>query len=309
MCDFGIRVGPVAANKSRGAESARASSAARREQLRRQQRNRKLGFIGLWSTLVVVAAVVITLVVVQQAGSKNDTKNVNAVAPMTLTSALATVPASVFTKVGTTGFGTSVAGLKAVSGPPDLTNGKPTVTYVGGEFCPYCAAQRWVLVTGLDRFGSFTGLQTTRSAASDGNYATLTFVHAKYTSPYLAFDGKEIYDRARNKLQSLSAAANASYKKFGSVGSVPYFSINNAYVGAYQYEPQALGTTSASEIAAQIHTGKTALAKAVIASANILTAAICRQTGGKPGSVCSTPEIAAAAKVGLGAASSPTGSG
>ncbi len=295
-------------SQQRGSEAARARTTARREQLRKQERNRKVGLIALATTMVVVVVVVIVLVAAQRAGNKKDTKNVNAGAPQTLVADLATIPPSTFAKAGTSGLGKSVAGLKAVSGSPALTKGKPTVIYVGAEFCPYCAAQRWVMVTALERFGSFTGLQTSRSAASDGNYATLTFLHAKYTSDYLAFDGKEVSDRAGKKLQTLSAAAEASYNKFGDGNSVPYFSVNNAYTGSYQFSPAELGTLSAKEIAAQIHDGKTQLAKDVLVSSNTLTAAICKTTAGKPGNVCSAPEVVAAGKVGLGAASSKSGS-
>lgn len=276
--------------------------------MRKHERNRKFGLIGLGTTLVAVVIVVIALVATQRSGSKNDTKNVTAGAPQTLVSNLATIPASTFTSAGTAGVGKTVSGLKPVSGSPVLANGKPTVIYVGGEFCPYCAAQRWVMVTALDRFGSFTGLETSRSAAGDGNYATVTFVHAKYTSKYVAFDGKEVADRAGKKLQTLTKTAQASYEKFGQAGSVPYFSVNNAYTGSSQYPPQELGTLSAAEIAAQIHDGKTQLAKDVLVSANIMTAAICSQTDGKPGSVCSAPEVVAAGKVGLGATGSGKGS-
>jgi len=36
------------------------------------------------------------------------------------------------------------------------TNG--VVSYVGGEYCPYCAIQRWALLVALSKFGSFTNL-------------------------------------------------------------------------------------------------------------------------------------------------------
>jgi hypothetical protein len=50
-----------------------------------------------------------------------------------------------------------------VSGPPLTENGKPEVLYVATEFCPYCVAENWALIVALSRFGSFSGLSTSRS--------------------------------------------------------------------------------------------------------------------------------------------------
>ena len=71
---------------------------------------------------------------------------------------------------------------------------------MGAEYCPYCAAERWGMIVALSRFGTFTGLQTTHSAAKDGagnaevypNTATWTFVHSSYTSKYLTFTPVEM---------------------------------------------------------------------------------------------------------------------
>jgi hypothetical protein len=64
-----------------------------------------------------------------------------------------------------------------------LTAGKPLVVYIGAEYCPFCAAQRWPLVVALSRFGTFSGLSVTRSASEDvfPDTATLSFHSASYT--------------------------------------------------------------------------------------------------------------------------------
>jgi hypothetical protein len=50
------------------------------------------------------------------------------------------VPSATFNAVGA---GTAT-GLNAVTGQPALTaGGKPEVLYIGGEYCPFCAAERW----------------------------------------------------------------------------------------------------------------------------------------------------------------------
>lgn len=287
--------------KTKSNADARARAQAKREAMRRAERNRRRGFLALWGTLGLVVVLVVVLAVVFTVGHNNDTKSVTAPASPALVQDLV-VPEAALASAGTSGLGSRVVGLTPITGgDPITTDGKPTVVYVGGEFCPYCAAQRWALAVALDRFGTFTGLQTTRSAADDGNYATLTFVGSTYTSQYVSFDGKEIYDRAKKtiKSQTLDAAAAASYKKYGQVGSVPYFTVNNQYKGTVQFNPSDLGTKSADAIAAEISAGQTSLAKDVLASANIITAAICKATNGQPAAVCSAAEVTAAATSGL----------
>ena len=34
----------------------------------------------------------------------------------------------------------------------------PEILYMGAEYCPYCAAQRWSTIIALSRFGKFSGL-------------------------------------------------------------------------------------------------------------------------------------------------------
>ena len=82
-----------------------------------------------------------------------------------------------------------------ISGTALTANGKPEVLYIGAEYCPYCAAERWAMIVALSRFGTFSGLATVHSAAANGageaepypNTPTWTFVNAKYTSQYLTF--------------------------------------------------------------------------------------------------------------------------
>ena len=61
------------------------------------------------------------------------------------------------------------------------------ILFVGAEFCPYCAAQRWPLIIALSRFGTFSGLQTTTSSSSIEypNTITFTFRSATFTSQYI----------------------------------------------------------------------------------------------------------------------------
>jgi len=176
----------------------------------------------------------------------------------------------------------------------------PEVLYVGAEYCPFCASQRWALVIALNRFGTFTGLSATHSAGDDvfPNTATLSFHGSSYTSQYLSFTGVEIADRNRNPLETLNAQQQQlvstydapPYVAASSKGSVPFVDFGNQFVqtGA-AYSPQLLAGLSHDQIAAQLTTNPTGpVAQAILGSANAFTAIICALTGGQPAEVCTS---------------------
>jgi Domain of unknown function (DUF929) len=95
------------------------------------------------------------------------------------------VPATVFDQIGA---GQVTTPPPTLSGQPALTDGgKPLVVYLGAEYCPYYAAERWAMVAALSRFGRFTNLGQTHSSSTDiyPNMPTLSFHGATYTSQYL----------------------------------------------------------------------------------------------------------------------------
>ncbi len=63
----------------------------------------------------------------------------------------------------------------------------PEILYLGAEFCPYCAAQRWCTIIALSRFGTWGDLGNMSSYAHDvyPNTPSFTFVKATYKSKYL----------------------------------------------------------------------------------------------------------------------------
>jgi Domain of unknown function (DUF929) len=76
---------------------------------------------------------------------------------------------TIFTQVGA---GTSSANLFVAlpnKSGTDLPaqNGKPVLLYIGAEYCPFCAADRWSLIMALSRFGSFSGIEANASTTSD----------------------------------------------------------------------------------------------------------------------------------------------
>ena len=76
---------------------------------------------------------------------------------------VSSVPAALQDSVG---IGTATALPTAVNGKVISVDGKPEVLYVGAEYCPFCAAERWPLMIALSRFGTFSGVGLTHSSIS-----------------------------------------------------------------------------------------------------------------------------------------------
>jgi hypothetical protein len=179
------------------------------------------------------------------------------------------------------------------------SNGKPIFLYVGGEFCPYCAGQRWAVIIALSRFGSFGPLQPIIS--SEGNIPSYTFHNATYTSEYLSAALIEASNGSGQKLDSLSTEQQQWFDKYNAppytqtTGSIPFIDIANQRVstGLY-YKQEALellhGNTH-QYIVDQLKDPNSTLAKEILGSANYLTAAICTSTNNLPAAVCQAGPI------------------
>lgn len=202
--------------------------------------------------------------------------------------------------LSTIGKGQGVTAPTSISGASALTdNGKPEVLYIGGDFCPYCAAERWSLIIALARFGTFSNLTLMLSSPTDpagSNMATFTFLNSTYSSQYISFVAIEAYDRSGNPLQTVPPADSTIQSKYDSGLTIPFVDLGNLYyvVGA-QYLPKYLFTGESlsnapynwTQIGSQLNNPSSSTAKAVDGTANTLISAICKMTGGNPSSVCS----------------------
>lgn len=202
------------------------------------------------------------------------------------------VPASEFEAIG---IGGATNLIKPVSGTP-LTGatGKPEVLYIGAEYCPYCAAERWALIVAMSRFGTWSGLKTSSSSSSDvyANTPTFTFRGATFSSQYIDFRGLETSDRDQKPLDTPTAAEQQIMSQYNSAGSIPFIDFGNRYVfNGATYSPDLLGGQSWQVIADEIRDGSTSQARAIIGSANLITAAICKTTSDQPASVCKSAMI------------------
>jgi hypothetical protein len=183
------------------ARSARQKIAASRAADRRAQVRGRVLLAG--GSVAVVIALVATLIAVKLGQSPVRSGPAPAAGPGTTAQVqrqATTVPPATFNAVGA---GTAT-GFEAITGQPALTaGGKPEVLYLGGQYCPFCAAERWALAAAAGRFGTLSGLSLIRSSPADvyAGTATLSFEKAHYSSKYLAFVPVEWFD------ESLAAAA------------------------------------------------------------------------------------------------------
>lgn len=277
------------ANSNRAAATKRA--AEMREAAARKDRQRKQLIAAVVAVIVVLIAVGVGIVI-----SKQPPKETAAGAGTAAVAQLANLPAAAFDAAGNPG---SNAIPKKIEGGAVLKDGdKPEVLYVGAEFCPYCASERWALVAALDRFGDFTGLEPTRSADNDGNLATVSFVNSKYTSDYVAFRAWETQDRNGKELQKVPDDVTAMLTKNNPRGSIPWtsFGTHETIGSGVPVDPFAslTGDDAWTKIVDQMKTGTGDVGQPVMASANAITAQICVLTNGQPANVCTSKAVVAA---------------
>ena len=281
------------------ARNSRQKLAARRAADRRAEARRRLLLAG-GSVAVVIALVAALIAVRLTQPPARSAPAADAHTTGQVQQQIANVQSATFDTVGT---GTAT-GLDVITGQPALTTGgKPEVLYMGGEYCPFCAAERWALAAALSRFGALSGLSLTHSSPTDlyPNTPTLSFAKARYASKYLAFVAVEWFGEATDPstpfghvyLQQPTAQEQALFAKFG--GSIPFVDIGNRYIlPQVQYVPSALAGLSWAQVAAAIHDPSSAVAKDIDGAANIITAAICSLTNGQPGGVCHSVGVKAA---------------
>ncbi|MBV8462362.1 MAG: DUF929 family protein [Acidimicrobiales bacterium] len=228
--------------------------------------------------------------------------------PPAVVSAVASVPASVFAAVGAqvTAKPTPLTPPHLLTGQPRLVlHGKPEVLYVGAEYCPFCATERWPLVVALSRFGHFTGLEDTQSAGTSvfASIQTFSFADTRFDSPYLSFTGVELYsdeldaDGGYAKLDTLTPAQESLVARYGnaagpSATAIPFVDIGNRMVATTSpFTPGILTRQSQGDIVAALDEPGTLTGQAVIVGANQLTAGICQVTGQRPAAVCDSKGV------------------
>ena len=267
----------------------------RRREMKRARRPWWRGPAPLIGTVIVVLVLIGIFIAVANQGSSRASAHIGQPAAATIVRAVTTVSPSVIATVGT---GNLPDPYRAISGPAPTTPGRTQVLYIGAEFCPYCAADRWSLVNALSRFGTFSNLHYMRSAVDDGNIATFTFYGSRYSSPYLSFVPIENEDRNANQLQSLTREQQQILSTLGHNG-YPFVDIAGQYASANDgpnarpggYDPSVLSRKDWSQIAGALSNAHDPITQGIIGNANYLTAAICTATHQQPARTCNTATI------------------
>jgi Domain of unknown function (DUF929) len=258
-------------------------------------------FIAGGGAVVVVLA--LTIAIVANSGSSSKTGATTAtLQPADIDAVVTSVTAVPATALDTVGAGTAKLPSK-VSGTPIAVGAKPEVLYVGAEYCPFCAAERWSLVTALSRFGTFSGLGLIHSSSTDTdpNTATLTFYKSSYTSKYVVFQTTEAQTVSKAPLQPMTTLDKQIMGKYdippyvantSQSGAFPFVDFGNKYVidGA-SYDPAILKGLTWAQISAALKDPSSPVAKSADGAANLITATICKLTGGKPGNVCTSAGV------------------
>lgn len=277
----------VATNdKNASKKNAQAAAKVRAAQQQKKQRMQ-------WSIGIIVLVVAGVVVLVLAKSSKSDSTT-------TVSKSAKTAPASIATDLAAVPIPAIAAAAKKITPQnglqptPDkkkrLVNGKPEVLYIGAEFCPYCAGERWALVVALSKFGEFSGLKTIHS--SESSVPTLSFVGSKYTSDYVSFKPIELQDQDGKPLESATDAEMDLFKNLGG-GSFPFIDFGGLkFQKGGSVDIATLLGKSQTEIASKLaastesDTDNSTLQGNVNAVAGTFIREICDQTGDKPAKVC-----------------------
>jgi hypothetical protein len=174
------------------------------------------------------------------------------------------------------------------------------VLFVGAEYCPYCAAQRWATIIALSKFGTWSNLGNMTSSSKDIDPSTPTFTLAKatYTSKYLSFQSVEAYsnvpDAATDFYYPLQTPTKVQEKELATYdtsnyitalsssqdGSIPFITFDNKFLtSGASYSPDVLQGLTRTQIATGLSDPTSPVTQAILASANYQIAAICSFTG------------------------------
>jgi len=289
-----------------------------------------------WSAVVVIllgSIALVTYALTQTSSPATATQT--ALTSPAVIEALATVPDTTFDSVGATVPGVDLTPPQVLAGQPALaTHGKPEVLFVGAEFCPFCAAERWPLVVALSRFGRFTVLHDAASSNQSvfPGTSTFSFAGVGYTSAYVVLTGVELYsdqigaDGTFTRIATLTPAQAELVARYGaagggaSVGTAPFVDVGGRLVTTTSaFSPALLTGLSQAQIVdlvtappapsdtAAAATPAPPTGQAIVAASNQLTAGICASTGQQPPPVCRSKGVRSAdALLGIPAPAAPT---
>lgn len=266
--------------------------------------------------VVVVALVVVAAVVLILAGSGDKKTAEPSSAPSGGTSAppatsaavetITSIPASAYDKAGADAVDPRMFVALPAGEPPLEQDGKPEVLYIGAEFCPFCAGERWAVVAALSRFGEFSGLEESASSVNDvyPGTPTVSFHGSTYKSDYVAFTPVETQTSEGAPLDTPTAEQEAIIRKYDAppyipaqnAGAIPFLDMMNSYIVVGSTVPvDKLQGMTHEEIATAATDPNDPIGATVLGSANMISAIICSETNGQPADVCNSAGVQAGA--------------
>jgi hypothetical protein len=251
----------------------REKDAARRA-ARQASRRRRLALIaggGILAVAALAAAVVFAL----RGNAASVSENAVAAGLGAPTSDVASPPTGAFNYVGA----------------PLYQGGKPELLFIGAQYCPHCAGQRWAIVKALDQFGTFSNV--TSSANDDGTIPTFNLHDATYTSNYVAFDHKDLEDRSHNPLDTLSPDEQAIFNRLDPSGGIPLIAVGGYALLGDGYDLSLIQGKPFNAVQQAMQRGSRSdpLVSAVNGETNSITAFICHADRMQPHTVCNRPVI------------------
>jgi thiol-disulfide isomerase/thioredoxin len=166
--------------------------------------------------------------------------------------------------------------------------GKLFVFFMGAEYCPYCAAERWAVVRALQKFGQWTGLRQTISAAKDEpflNLPTYDFTEATYSSQHIEFVARELKDRDFKPLQKLLKSEERIVRKLNRRKEIPFLLIGGRFmqIGA-GFSPKIFIGHTFRQTETELKKIESEIRRTIDDEANIISALLC--VSGVPSDVC-----------------------
>lgn len=176
-------------------------------------------------------------------------------------------------------------------GAPLYASGKVELLFIGAQYCPHCAGQRWAIVKALNQFGTFSNV--TSSANDDGTIPTFNLHDASYTSRYVAFVHRDLEDRSHNTLDSLSSDEQSIFSQLDPSGGIPLITVGGYALLGDGYDLSLIQGKSFKGVqqAMQRANRSNPLVSAINGEANSIAAFICHADKMQPQSVCNRPVV------------------
>jgi thiol-disulfide isomerase/thioredoxin len=172
---------------------------------------------------------------------------------------------------------------------------KTLVFFLGAEFCPFCAVERWAIVEALKKFGNWENLVENFSADKDEEYLnipTFSFLKAKFSSSFVEFHALETADRDFNAIDNRRNDPYDILENYNPDHIVPFILIDGQYmqVGC-GYSPKLFEDLDHKKIKEQFHDLHFIPGSMIKNEASYLTALICSTLKDKIEVICTDERI------------------